>query len=66
MNPFNFDKPCINIPKSDVLFEQYRMAINWDKYYIEDQNDDAIKCNQILFDFMKRMFSRLNGLYLHE
>ena len=42
------------------------MALNWDKYDIEVQNNDAIKRNQIFSDFMQRMFNRLDGLYIHE
>ena len=42
------------------------MALKWVKYDIEVQNDDAIKRNQILFDFMQRMFNRMDRLYLHE
>ena len=42
------------------------MALKRDKYYIEVQNDDTINRNQILFDFMQKMFNRLDGLYLHE
>ena len=42
------------------------MALNRDKYYIEAQNDDAIKLNRIFFDFVQRTFNRLYGLYLHE
>ena len=42
------------------------MALNWYKYDIEVQNDDAIKSNQIFFDFIQRTFNPLNGLYLHE
>ena len=30
------------------------MALNQYKYDIEVQNDDAIKCNQILFYFMQQ------------
>ena len=58
--------PCIKIAKSDLLFEKYRMALNQDKYNIEVLNDDAIKCNQILFDFMQQMFNNLDGLYLRD
>ena len=57
------DKPCINIANNEVLFEKYRMALQRDKYAIEIQGDDAIKCNQLFFDFMLRMFNRLNQLY---
>ena len=65
-NPFDIGAPCINITRSKVLFEQYRMALNWDKYVIAVRNDDAIKRNRILFDFMKWTFNRLAGLYIHE
>ena len=66
MNPFEIDKPCIIISKRELLFEQYRMALNWDKYDIEVQNDDAIKRNWIFSDFMHWTFNRMDGLYLHE
>ena len=42
------------------------MALNWDKYDIEVRNDDAIKCNQILFDFMQKKLNRLDVLYSHK
>ena len=42
------------------------MALNFDKYDIEVRNDDAIKCKQILFDFIQRKFNCLDGLYLRE
>ena len=42
------------------------MALNPEKYDIEVQNDDAIKRNQIFFDFMQQMFIRLDWLYLHK
>ena len=66
MNPFDIGVPCIKIAGSRVLFEQYRMALNQDKYNIEVRNDDAIKHNRIFFDFVQRMFNRLDGLYLYE
>ena len=40
------------------------MALNRDKYDIEVQNGDAIKRNQIFFDFMHQTFNRLDELYL--
>ena len=49
-----------------MLFEQYRMALNPDKYDIEVRNDDAIKRNWILFDFMQQTFNQQDGLYLHK
>ena len=66
MNPFDIGKPCIEIASSEVLFEQYIQAFNRDKYDIGVQNDDAIKHNQILFDFMQQTFNRLDGLYLKK
>ena len=66
MNPFNIGKPCIKIANSELLFEQYRTALNRDKYEIEVRNDDAIKHNRIFFDFMQQTFNCLDGLYLRE
>ena len=66
INPFEIGKPCIIIARKELLFEEYRMALKWDKYDIEVHNDDAIKRNQIFFDFKQRMFNRLDGLYLNE
>ena len=63
MYPFDINKPCIKIAGSKVLFEQYIMALNWDKCDIEVRNDDAIKRNQILFDFIQQTFNSLDGLY---
>ena len=42
------------------------MALNRDKYDIEVRNYDAIKRNQIFFDFMQQNFNPLDGLYLCE
>ena len=64
MNTFYIRVTCINIEKSELSFEQYRMALNWDKYDIEVRNDDAIKRNQIFFDFMQQTFNCLDGIYL--
>ena len=66
MNPFDISKPCIKIISSEVLFEQYRNAFNQEKYDIKVWNDDEIKRNKILFDFILRTLNRLDGLYLHE
>ena len=41
MNPFEIGKPCMIIARREMLFEQYIMAINQDKYDIEVRNDDA-------------------------
>ena len=66
MNPFGIHEPCINIEKNELIFEQYIMTLNQEKYDIKVRNDDAINCNQILFDFMLRTFNRLDCLYLRE
>ena len=66
MNPFYIRVPCINITKSNLLFEQYIMALNQDIYDIEVQNDDAIKRNQIFFVFVQRTFNSLDGIFLRE
>ena len=42
------------------------MTLNRDKYDIEVRNDDAIKRNRILFDFMQRTFNRLDEIHLHK
>ena len=65
-NPLDIDKPCINIANSELLFEQYRMALKRDKYDIEVQYDDTIKRNGICFDFMQQTFNRLDGLYMDK
>ena len=53
MNPFGIHEPCIKIAKNELIFEQYIMNLNRYKYDIEVQkDDDAINCNQILFDLM--------------
>ena len=63
MNPFDIGKPCIQIAKSELLFEQYRMAHKRDKYEIEVRDDDAIKRSGF-FDFMQQTFNLLDGLYM--
>ena len=42
------------------------MPLNRDKYYIKVRNDDAIKRNQIFFDFMQQTFNFMDELYLRE
>ena len=66
INPIGIDKTCINIVKSELLFEKNRMALKRDEDAFEIQKDDAIKCNRIFFDFMLRIFNRLNQLYEKE
>ena len=66
MNPSDIGKLCITIAISEVLFEQYRKAINRDKYYIKVQNDDAIKGKQVFSDIIPRTLILLYVLYLHE
>ena len=43
MNPFDICVSCTKISNSELLFEQCKMALNWDKYDIEVQNYDAVK-----------------------
>ena len=40
------------------------MALNRDKHNIEVRDDDAIKRNWILYDFVQQTFSYLDGLYM--
>ena len=63
MNPFVIHEPCIKIANNELLFEQYRMALNRDKYDIDVINNDAIKHNGIFFNLMQRTFNQLDGLY---
>ena len=49
INPIGIDKPCINIEKSELLFEKYRMVLKRDKDAIGIQNYDVIKRNRIFF-----------------
>ena len=65
-NPVGMNRPCIKIARNEVLLEKYKMALKRDKDAIEIQKDDAIKRNQICFDFMLRMFNHLNQLYEKE
>ena len=65
-NSFYVGKPCINIAKSEVLFEIYIMALNWDKSDIEVRDYDAIKRNQTFFDIIQRKFNFLDELYMHD
>ena len=62
INPFGIHEPFIKIAKNELIFEQYIMALNQYKYNIEVRNDDAIKRNQLFFDFMQRTFNLLDGL----
>ena len=64
MNPFDIGKPCIQITKSELLFERYIMALNQDKYNIEVQNDDATKRNRIFFDFVKQNSNHMATIVL--
>ena len=66
MCPFDIRVPFINVAKSELLFEQYRMALNGDKYDIEVRNDYAIKSNRIFCDIVQQTFNRIDILYLRE
>ena len=63
-NPFDIGKLCIKIAKSELLLEQYIMALKREKYDIEVRDDDAIKRNRIFFDFMQQTLNRLYELYM--
>ena len=49
-----------------MRFKNNRMALKRDKDDIEIQKYDAIKRNQIFFEYMLRMFNHLNQLYEKE
>ena len=66
MNTFGIHEPCIKLANNELIFEQYIKALNQGKYDIEVRNDDAIKRNQIFFDFMQQIFNRLDGFYSRE
>ena len=54
------------IAKNEVLFEQYRIDLKWDKDAIDIEGEDEIKRNRLFFDFMLGMSDRLNQLYEKE
>ena len=66
MNPLGIKQPCLTIARNEVLFEQYRIDINWDKDAIDIDGYDAIGSHRLVFDFMLRMFGHLNQLYEME
>ena len=66
MNQLVIKQPCIMIAKNEVLFEQYRIALNRDKDAIYIEGEDAINCNRLFFDFMLKVFNHLNQLYEME
>ena len=51
-NPFDIHVPWINIADSELLFEQYIIALYQYRYAIDVQDDDTIKRNQIFFDLI--------------
>ena len=59
--PLDIGVPCIKIARSEVFFEQYRMALNCEKYNTEARNDDVINHTGIFFDFMQQTFNSLDG-----
>ena len=65
-NPLGIKQPYIMITKNEVLFEQYRIDLKRDKDAIDIEREDEIKRNRLFFDFMLRMFNRLNQLYEKE
>ena len=62
-NLVGINRPCIKIAKNEMLFEIHIMDLKRAKCPSEVQEDDAIKRNQLFFDFMLRMFNNLNQLY---
>ena len=46
MNPLVIKQPCIMIAENEVLFEQYIIALKRDKYAIDIEGEDEIKCNR--------------------
>ena len=66
MNPLVIKQPCLAISKNEVLFEQYIIALKWEKDAIDIDGEDAINSNRLFFDFMLRMFDHLNQLYEME
>ena len=62
-NPLGIKQSCIIIAKNEVLFEQYRISLKWDKYAIDIDGEDTINRNRLFFDFMLRIFVNLNQLY---
>ena len=66
MNPLGIDQPCLKIASNEFLFEKYRIALKRDKYAVDIDGNDAIDSQQLVFDFMLRMFYHLNQLYEME
>ena len=54
------------IASNEWLFEKYRISLKREKYAIDNDGDDAIDSHRLFFDFMLRMFDRLNQLYEME
>ena len=46
MNPLGIKQPCLTIANNEVLFEQYRIALTWEKGAIDIEGEDAIIRNQ--------------------
>ena len=66
IDPFYISKPWIRIANSELSFEEYMIALKQEKYDIEVRDYGTIKHNQIIFDFMQRMFNLLDRLYIIE
>ena len=52
MNPLGIKQPRLTIAKTEVLFEQYRIALKRDKDAIDIEGGYAINSNRLFFDFM--------------
>ena len=66
INPLGIKQPCIMIANNEVLFEQYRIDLKWDKDAIDIEGEDEVKRNRLFFDFVLRTFDHLNQLYEME
>ena len=66
MNPLGIDRPYLDIASNELLFEKYRISLKRDKDSIDIDRNDAIDSQQLVFDFMLRMFDHLNQLYEME
>ena len=66
INSLGIDRPCLKIAKDELLFEKYRIALKRDKDAIDIDGNDAFVSYRLFFDFMLRMFGRINQLYEME
>jgi hypothetical protein len=66
MNPL-IHEPCSEIVSSQILFEQYRVALNRDTWDISRLNDEEpIRRATMFHDFLSRMFQNLSTYYFED